>query len=241
MTKYFNQEKVVVKILQTVGNIETPDSTEVYVAARNATGAIDAAKGQTVPTNGESGYEKGCKFIDLNQTNGAYPVYVNVGDSDSCEFQQEGFIDDNAEIGEHFIQYATVTVSNAEIKALNATPKTLVAAQGADTVVQLVSCVIKLNAGSEALTEPNNDENLQVLYGAGGTAATAAIEFTNFLDQTSDETQIELGAQVASAASSDLENKALVLENVGTGEIAGNASEDATLTVKVAYRVHDFS
>ena len=139
------------------------------------------------------------------------------------------------------LRAATVTLTNAQIKALNATPITVVAAQGANTLIEVEKVVVKLNAGSEALTEPNSDENIQFLYGAGGVAATAAIDFTNFLDQTADETQIELGAQVAGQVSTGVENTAIVVENVGTGEIAGNASNDATVTIKVMYRVHDFS
>ena len=36
------------------------------------------------------------------------------------------------------------------------------------------------------------------------------------------------------------ENQPLVLHNLGAGEFAGNAANDATLRVKVAYRVHTF-
>jgi hypothetical protein len=36
------------------------------------------------------------------------------------------------------------------------------------------------------------------------------------------------------------ENQPLVLHNLGAGEFTGNAANDATLRVKVAYRVHSF-
>ncbi|MHA1288244.1 MAG: hypothetical protein ACTSPB_12645, partial [Candidatus Thorarchaeota archaeon] len=56
----------------------------------------------------------------------------------------------NAELVNTHIQYATVEVSSAEIKALNATPKTLVAAQGVNTVIELISLTMFLDYGSVA-------------------------------------------------------------------------------------------
>lgn len=43
----------------------------------------------------------------------------------------------------------------------------------------------------------------------------------------------------AIATSANSEGEALVLHNTGDGEIAGNAANDNTLTVSVAYIVHE--
>ncbi len=138
------------------------------------------------------------------------------------------------------IKYATVSLTNADIKALRATPKTLVAAQGANKVIELVSAALELVAGTEVLTESADDMAVRYTDGSGA-IVSQAIEATGFLDQAADtmsNAQPKIDAIVASA---DGQNKAVVLHNTGDGEYAGNATADATMTVKVAYRVHDFS
>jgi hypothetical protein len=43
------------------------------------------ARGLTVPTDGTSGYAKGCIFIDTNAIAGSV-FYVNEGTKSSCDF-----------------------------------------------------------------------------------------------------------------------------------------------------------
>lgn len=43
------------------------------------------ARGTTVPTDGTTGYAKGCIFIDTNASAGSV-FYVNEGTKDSCDF-----------------------------------------------------------------------------------------------------------------------------------------------------------
>lgn len=138
------------------------------------------------------------------------------------------------------IKYATVTLTNANIKALRATPITLVAAQGANKVVELVSATLKLVAGTNVLSE--TADNMAVKYTNGtGAAVSQAIEATGFIDQAADTITNALPKIDAIAALADSANKALVLHNTGDGEYAGNAAADATMTVKIAYRVHDLA
>src|SRR3954462_11707948 len=80
------------------------------------------------------------------------------------------------------INVATVTLTNAEIKALRATPKTLVAAPGAGKMLEFVSAQLKLVAGANVLTE--STANLAVKYTDGsGAAVSQTIECTGFIDQ----------------------------------------------------------
>ena len=44
-------------------------------------------------------------------------------------------------------------------------------------------------------------------------------------------------ATIATVAAADVENDALELFNTGDGEIGGNATNDATLTVNITYRI----
>ena len=131
----------------------------------------------------------------------------------------------------------TVTLSNADIKALRASPKELVATPGAGKFVELVSAILILNYGSEILTE--SVDNLVIQYGTSGDDITAAIEMTGFIDQAADTIMIVGPANplVANAAT-DMVNNAITLFNTGDGEFAGNASNDTTMIVKVTYRIH---
>ena len=126
-----------------------------------------------------------------------------------------------------------------DITALAATPIELVPAPGAGQSLELVGAILKLEAGTEVLTE--SADNLEIKYtNAAGVSVTGAIEMTGFIDQAVDTQTSALPILDAIVASSAAENKALVLDNSGDGEIAGNASEDAKLVLMVTYRTHDF-
>lgn len=129
-----------------------------------------------------------------------------------------------------------VTLTNANLKALRATPITLVAAQGAGTIVRLLGATLKLSGGANALTE--TADNMAIKYTDGsGAAVSQTIEATGFIDQTaatvtSAEPKIDAIATYAAAS-----NAALVLHNTGDGEWGGNAAADVTMTVQVRYDV----
>lgn len=140
----------------------------------------------------------------------------------------------NTAIAENIIQNHTVVVTNAQIKALRATPLNLVGAPGAGYFNQFLGAVIKLNHGTEVLTE--TADNLVIQYD-GGQDASAAIETTGFIDQAADMIAVVIPATIAAVAAADVENDALELFNTGDGEIAGNATLDATLTINITYRI----
>jgi hypothetical protein len=132
------------------------------------------------------------------------------------------------------VQVAEVSLTNAEIKALRATPKTLVAAPGAGKALVFHLATLLLDAGTNALTE--SADNLAVKYENGsGDAVSDTIETTGFIDQTTDQLTIAVAIKDPIVAKAVCENKPLVLHNTGDGEIAGNAANDATLRVKVWY------
>jgi hypothetical protein len=139
-------------------------------------------------------------------------------------------------LGDSVLHTANVTVTNAEIKALRATPKTLVAAQGAATVVEFICATILLKAGANVLTE--STANLAVKYQNGsGTQISETVETTGFIDQAVDTLTTCRVKQDGIVATSIYTNQPLVLHNLGAGEYGGNAAADATLRVFVAYRV----
>lgn len=138
-------------------------------------------------------------------------------------------------VSENLIRYATGTITNAEMLALRASPKTLVAAPGAGKVLELISLALFFDY-TAAYTE--TADNMAVKYDSGtGTAASQTIEATGFVDATADILTNALPKIDVLAAKSACENKALVLHNTGDGEYGGgNASN--VVRFKVAYRVH---
>jgi hypothetical protein len=147
------------------------------------------------------------------------------------------FIAPNFSQGGAALGFADVLVANAEIKALRATPKVLVPAPGAGRVLEFQSAVLQLKAGANVLTEAT--ANLGVKYKDGtGVQVSQTIEATGFVDQAADQITYGLVKLDPITARTVCENQPLVLHNLGAGEIAGNAANDALIRVKVAYRVH---
>ncbi len=139
-------------------------------------------------------------------------------------------------IGDGEIHCDSVTLTNAEIKSLRASPKTLVAAPGAGKVIEFLNAILILNYGSNALTE--STDNLVIQYD-NGQDVTAAIEMTGFIDQTTDQMAFVNAAGIATATAANCANQALELFNTGDGEFGGNAANDTTMTVKISYRIWD--
>jgi hypothetical protein len=136
--------------------------------------------------------------------------------------------------GDGIIQWAEVSITNAETLALRATPKTLVAAPGAGKILEFVSAQLYFDY-TGAYTETSDD--LAVKYTDGsGAAVSQTIDVTGFVDATADTIINALPKINALVAKSGSENKALVLHNTGDGEYGGGNAANA-IRVKVAYRV----
>lgn len=143
-----------------------------------------------------------------------------------------------SKLSENAIRYADVSLTNAQLKALRATPIELVPAPGAGKFIEFVSAVPFLDYGSSALTRPGGDEDLVVRYENGTGPVASEASLATFITATADSTQTLSRAVAAVLARTSVENKALVLHNDGSQEFGGNAGNDTVLRVKVAYRVH---
>jgi len=100
------------------------------------------------------------------------------------------------------IYESQVTVSAGELKALATTAKTLVAAPGADRVLEFISATIKYNYGATAYTESTDD---MVIEYSGRQDVSASIDSTGFIDQTNDEIRLIPFSATAMAITTDLE------------------------------------
>lgn len=135
--------------------------------------------------------------------------------------------------------YRKLRLTSAQIKALRATPITLVDAVPGK-MIEFVGANLKLDYGSNVFTE--SADNLAVRYTNGsGAIVSDAIEATGFIDQSADTQTNALPKIDAIVASASAEGKALVLHNTGDGEYAGNAANDNTIVVTVRYVLHDLS
>lgn len=133
------------------------------------------------------------------------------------------------------IQFLDVIVSSAELLALNATPKTLVAAPAAGLMNVFEAIVVSKPAGV-AYAGVAAGEDLTVKYVNAAGAALATIETTGFIDQATVQTRFAQAYRVVVATGvNDLTpaNSAIVLHLL-TGEVITGTSP---LNCRVYYRV----
>lgn len=78
--------QVVTPHVRDVAQSETPGTTAVEVLAKDSSGKVIFASGVTVPTDTETGFAKGCIFIDTDVAGGTSGTYINVGTNTSCNF-----------------------------------------------------------------------------------------------------------------------------------------------------------
>jgi hypothetical protein len=72
--------------LQVTPAAETINSIVVYPVLCDGNGDILWATGLTKPTDGSTGYAKGCLFIDTDVATGTTGLYCNKGTNTSCTF-----------------------------------------------------------------------------------------------------------------------------------------------------------
>lgn len=131
-----------------------------------------------------------------------------------------------------------IALSNADLDALNGTPKVLVASPGAGYWIEVVSVKLIHNyAGTNVWTE--TDDNLVVQYTTSGDDITAAIEMTGFIDQAADMimTVFPVHPQAANALTDVVANSVELFNP--NDNFGGNAGNDNTMTVIVTYWIHD--
>ena len=128
------------------------------------------------------------------------------------------------------IQIAEVAVTAAEMLALRATPKTLVAAPGAGYVLEFISALFIYDYAA-AFVE--TDDNIDIKYtDTSGAIVSTELDAIGLLDATSD--QIRTLKPIVTDLT-PVANALLCLHNSGNGEWTGTGSP---CRVKVAYRVH---
>ncbi len=125
---------------------------------------------------------------------------------------------------------AIVTISSAELLALNAVPKQLIAAPGAGKALILVDAQLELPYATTAYAGIAAGEDLEIRYTNGAGQLVATVETTGFLDAVATAHRHVYPASTAAIVPA--ENAALVMD-LAVAEIT---TGDSPLKVRVRYR-----
>lgn len=147
-------------------------------------------------------------------------------------------------LGSGVVQTVKLQLTSTQVKNLHATPVTIIAAQGAGTVINIISILAKLNYGG---TNPFIAVNSQVIYlvspGLGAVFGWVMDDTDGALTATANTISygyIEPGWAVNGfndGLATVFENVAVqVSQNAGT-EISGNAANNNTIDVTLVYQV----
>lgn len=139
-------------------------------------------------------------------------------------------------VQEVFGLVATVTVSSAELLALNATPKLIIAAPGANrTIVPRRVAIFKVAGTAYAGIAAGEDLVLKYTN-TSGAQCSGVIETTGFLDQATDQTRVAHAPSSTGSTASDYSpaNDANVVLHLLVGEITTGTS---ALQVRVWYDI----
>lgn len=128
---------------------------------------------------------------------------------------------------------ALVTITTEELLALNATPKTLVAAPGSNKAVIPLDMTLMLDYNSAAYDGIAGGEDLELRHTNGAGQLFATVETTGFLSATADAVRHIF--PLAAACSTPVANAALVLCLAG-GEVA---TGNSPLKVRINYKIID--
>jgi hypothetical protein len=195
------------------------NSQSIFVTERDKNGKVSEGYGTVTITNGGAGYAVGCEYTKTDTTSGVSATFINIGSDTACRFVQVG-----VELS------ADVTVSTAELLALNATPKTLVAAPGAGFALVPTGMVLFLDFNSVVYNGVAEGEDLSVKYTDGSGTEAMQIEATGLLDASADAVRY---AKPPTTLLTPTANAALVLHML-SGEIA---TGNSPLKVRIYYRV----
>jgi len=127
------------------------------------------------------------------------------------------------------VRTATVDLTRADIIDLVGTPITLVAAPGANKIVQVLGIMFILDYGTVVFAEPSAPDDLRVNYVAAG--GTSLFDLAgDFMIRNADSVAFPLIKTNTGVASSSMVNRAVVLLNTGTDYTGGTGTALRVIT-----------
>lgn len=128
---------------------------------------------------------------------------------------------------------ATVVLTSAQVKALNVTPVTIVAAPGSGKVIWIMSTITKMTYGGT--NQFTTGGNVQLRYNNGtGLIAQGQIGTTTQINAANSTYLRQVPTDIAENLTTALENLPIVAFNSGSA-YAGNAANNNTFTITVQY------
>lgn len=127
----------------------------------------------------------------------------------------------------------SVVLTSAQVKALRASPQTIIAAQGSGTFISVVSVFSKMTYGGTNVF--TNGQACELFYAGSSVFTSGAAVSSQITASVSTYATATFGTIVPAATA--CENNALLIKNNGASEITGNAANNNTLTIAVLYRV----
>jgi hypothetical protein len=129
-----------------------------------------------------------------------------------------------------------VTLTSAQVKALNATPITIIAAPGAGKAIVIVFASGSLNYGGTNVFTAAAAQTIGLYYNT--TAGRASLLANAQIIASASQIDSFTGTFGAAKTSSTYDNIALKAYNPVATEIAGNAANNNTVTIYVSYYIH---
>ncbi len=131
------------------------------------------------------------------------------------------------------VLFRDVTITTAQMLALNATPIEVIPAPGAGYALVLDSVLAYKPAGT-AYAAIHTDDDIAFKYTDANGAAVAEIEATGFLDQATAQTRFAQSYRAASAESSMTPSNTPIVAHMLNGEVTTGTSD---LKLRLFYRI----
>ena len=154
-------------------------------------------------------------------------VFTSDGDTNKVVFQ-DAVAQANENNGCVCLQTASLTIATADVLQLNSTPLTIVAAQGAGTVIEVISAFMKMTYNSATYAT-----NVGLAIGCSGADEPQVISATALNASASSIRKLAVDSTFAATDTQIIENTALEVY-VLTGD---PTTGDSDITVHVLYRV----
>lgn len=134
------------------------------------------------------------------------------------------------------LQIKVVTIANAAVRTLNATPVEVIPAPPSGYYIDVVSIMARLNYGSAAFDNVASGEDLCFKFtnASGAKVTTSDVTGVGFADQTANEVRLLKGAAVTPVAA------AKVVASVLSGSWY-SAAGDSSLTIESVYLIRQIS
>lgn len=138
------------------------------------------------------------------------------------------------------VQAVTMRLTSAQIKKLRTMPITLIPAQGPDTVINVLSCVIKMKYGANSSFNVIAGQTLRLAYNdpSGSIIIRTAFSSTGLAAQ-SHQIARTTPADETGEPYINVVNAPVVLFNSSPTEIKNNADNDNEIIVALTYQVLD--